>query len=459
MILEDIVESTKERVETNKKRHSIYELKEKAFAMPIDQSFPFKKALEKEGMSYILEVKRHSPSKGQIVSTFDFKAIAKEYEMIGADAISVVTEPDYFKGDDDFLREIKRIVKIPVLRKDFVVDEYMVYESKILGADAILLIAGVLDEITLMRCVNLAHNLGMSAIVETHSSMQVKKALRVGAKIIGVNNRDLRDFSVDLNTTLKLRDMVDDDVIFVSESGIKTREDIELLEKHHVNAVLIGEAMMKSHDKRHTLEVLKGIDFEIEKIKICGLKRSEDVDYVNTYQPDYVGFVFAGKKRKITYDQAKELKKGLLSSIQVVGVFVNEDISFVEKLVKNDVIDLVQLHGQETNEYIKILKQKIDVPIIKAIQIKNDDSFNVDYDVDYYLFDHGSGGTGESFDWSMLKEVNKPVFLAGGINLSNIDEALKMNVYGLDVSSGVETDGFKDREKIKEIVRRARNER
>ena len=233
MILEDIVESTKERVETNKKRHSIYELKEKAFAMPIDQSFPFKKALEKDGMSYILEVKRHSPSKGQIVSTFDFKAIAKEYEMIGADAISVVTEPDYFKGDDDFLREIKRIVKIPVLRKDFVVDEYMVYEAKILGADAILLIAGVLDEITLMRCVNLAHNLGMSAIVETHSSMQVKKALRVGAKIIGVNNRDLRDFSVDLNTTLKLRDMVDDDVIFVSESGIKTREDIELLEKHH----------------------------------------------------------------------------------------------------------------------------------------------------------------------------------------------------------------------------------
>ena len=156
-------------------------------------------------------------------------------------------------------------MKIPVLRKDFVVDEYMVYESKILGADAILLIAGVLDEITLMRCVNLAHNLGMSAIVETHSSMQVKKALRVGAKIIGVNNRDLRDFSVDLNTTLKLRDMVDDDVIFVSESGIKTREDIELLEKHHVNAVLIGEAMMKSHDKRHTLEVLKGIDINVNQ--------------------------------------------------------------------------------------------------------------------------------------------------------------------------------------------------
>lgn len=196
----------------------------------------------------------------------------------------------------------------------------------------------------------------------------------------------------------------------------------------------------------------------MKKIKICGLKRSEDVDYVNTYQPDYVGFVFAGKKRKITYDQAKELKKGLLSSIQVVGVFVNEDISFVEKLVKEHVIDLVQLHGQEDQKYIQALKEKVDVSIIKAIQIKNEDSFNEHYDVDYYLYDHGTGGTGESFDWSMLKEVDKPVFLAGGINLLNIDDALKKNVYALDVSSGVETDGFKDEKKIKKIVRRVRNE-
>ena len=264
MILEDIVESTKERVEKNKKYRSIYELKEKAFQMPIDQSFSFQKALEKEGMSYILEVKRHSPSKGQIVSRFDFKEIAKEYEMIGADAISVVTEPDYFKGDDDFLKEIKKIVKIPVLRKDFVVDEYMVYEAKLLGADAILLITGILDEITLMRCINLAHNLGMSALVEAHSSLQIKKALRVGAKIIGVNNRDLRDFSVDIHNTVALRPLVSDDVIFVSESGIRTRKDIELLENNHVQGVLIGETMMKSQQKRHTLEVLKGLVKEDE---------------------------------------------------------------------------------------------------------------------------------------------------------------------------------------------------
>lgn len=196
----------------------------------------------------------------------------------------------------------------------------------------------------------------------------------------------------------------------------------------------------------------------MKKIKICGLKRKEDIEYVNKYRPDYIGFVFAGKKRKLTYDQAIDLKKYLISSIQVVGVFVNEDISFVEKLVKEHVIDLIQLHGQEDQKYIQSLKEKVEVPIIKAIQIKNEDSFNEHYDVDYYLYDHGAGGTGESFDWSMLKEVDKPVFLAGGINLLNIDEALKKNVYALDVSSGVETDGVKDEGKIKEIVRRVRNE-
>lgn len=196
----------------------------------------------------------------------------------------------------------------------------------------------------------------------------------------------------------------------------------------------------------------------MKKIKICGLKRREDIEYVNKYQPDYIGFVFAGKKRKLTYDQVVDLKKYLTSSIQVVGVFVNEDISFVEKLVKEHVIDLVQLHGQEDQKYIQSLKEKVDVSIIKAIQIKNEDSFNEHYDVDYYLYDHGTGGTGESFDWSMLKEVDKPVFLAGGINLLNIDDALKKNVYALDVSSGVETDGFKDEKKIKKIVRRVRNE-
>lgn len=258
MILEDIIDSTKEGLNKEKKRYSIYELKEKAFKMPIDKSFPFEKALAKDGLSYILEIKKKTPVTGNLSSTFDYKAIAKEFEMIGASAISVVTESNYYEGDNDYLKEIKKIVKVPVIRKDFILDEYMVYESKILGADAIVLIAGILDEITLMRCVNLADSLGMSVIVETHNSLQIKKALRVKARIISVNNRDLRDFSIDLSNTDKLRELVSDDVKFISEGGIKTREDIIRLEDNHVDGVIIGEIMMKSRDKRHTFEVLNG---------------------------------------------------------------------------------------------------------------------------------------------------------------------------------------------------------
>ena len=259
MIIDDIIESTKERVADNKKKRSIDKLAKLAFDKPINQDYPFEKALRKAGMSYILEIKKAMPVKGVITKNFDYKSIAHEYEDMGAAAIAVVTEPEFFKGDDDFLAEIAKVVKIPILRKDFVVDEYMIYESKLLGADAVLLICSVLDEITLMRCLNLAERLGMSALVEAHSSMQVKKALRVGAKIIGVNNCDLRNFEIDMKNSIELRSMVPDDVIFVSESGIKTYQDIKLLEENNVDAVLVGEVLMRSHDKRKTFEILQGL--------------------------------------------------------------------------------------------------------------------------------------------------------------------------------------------------------
>lgn len=259
MIIDDIIEMTKERVAENKKRNSIDKLAKLAFDKPISKDYPFEKALRKPGLSYIMEVKRAKPLQGHITQNFDYKTIAKEYEDIGAAAIAVVTEPDFFKGDDDFLAEIKKVVKIPVMRSDFVVDEYMIYEAKLLGADAVLLICSVLDEITLMRCLNLAEQLGMSAFVEAHSSMQVKKALRVGAKIIGVNNCDLRTFEIDMNNSIELRSMVNKDIIFVSESGVKTYDDIKLLEDNQVDGVVIGETLMRSHDKRKTFEILQGL--------------------------------------------------------------------------------------------------------------------------------------------------------------------------------------------------------
>lgn len=259
MIIDDIIASTKERVAENKKRNSIEKLSKLAFEKAIDNEYPFEKALRKPGLSYIMEVKKAMPLKGVITRNFDYKTIAQEYEEIGAAAIAVATEPEFFKGDDDFLAEIAKVVKIPVLRKDFVIDEYMIYEAKLLGADAVLLICSVLDEITLMRCLNLAERLGMSALVEAHSSMQIKKAIRVGAKIIGVNNCDLRNFEIDLSNSIELRKMVPEDVIFVCESGIKTPQDIDCLKRNNVDAVLIGEVFMRSHDKRKTLEILEGL--------------------------------------------------------------------------------------------------------------------------------------------------------------------------------------------------------
>ena len=194
------------------------------------------------------------------------------------------------------------------------------------------------------------------------------------------------------------------------------------------------------------------------KIKICGLTRKEDIKYINKYHPDYIGFVFALSKRQVSDNQAKELKALVNDDINVVGVFVDDDINHIITLVQQHIIDIVQLHGNEDEQYIELLKQHIDVPIIKAIKVINEDSLKVNYNVDYYLLDNKVSGSGQSFDWSLIKQLNKPFFLAGGINLNNLDEALNQQAYGIDLSSGVETNGIKDEAKIKEVIRRIRND-
>ena len=258
MIIDDIVERTLERVAENKKRNSIEKLAKLAFDKPINKDYPFERALRRAGISYIMEIKRASPSKGVIAPNFDYKSIAKEYEDIGAAAISVVTEPDFFKGDDDFLAEIAKIVKIPVLRKDFVVDEYMIYEAKQIGADAILLICAILNDEQLNSYIQLAEVLGLSVLVETHNKHEIERAIKANAKIIGVNNRNLKDFTVDFHNSIELRRHVPEHILFVSESGIHTHEDIKLLKQNHVDAVLIGEAIMKAENKEIAFQQLRG---------------------------------------------------------------------------------------------------------------------------------------------------------------------------------------------------------
>ena len=256
-MLDEIVEKTKERLIESKKNKSLDEIKDEVQKLEITNDFPFKKALSNDGISIIAEVKRASPSKGLIADDFDYLTIAKEYEEAGASAISVLTEPYFFKGSNDYLKEISQCVNIPILRKDFVIDEYMIWEAKALGASAILLIVSILSIVELKKFLDLAHDLGLSAIVETHDGDEIRTALNVGAEIVGVNNRDLTDFTVNIENSINLRRCVSGDVVFISESGIKTPEDVRKLKENDVDAVLIGETLMKSEDKKSMISELK----------------------------------------------------------------------------------------------------------------------------------------------------------------------------------------------------------
>lgn len=258
MILEEIAARTVQRVAEEKAAVPLSEMKKRAEALDANTGFPFREALSGDEISFICEVKRASPSKGLIAPDFPYLDIARDYERAGASAISCLTEPFWFKGRDEYLAEISNAVTIPVLRKDFTVDEYMIYQAKTLGASAVLLICSILSKEQLSEYLGIAHSLGLSALVEAHDDGEVRTALSVGAGIIGVNNRDLRTFTVDINNSARLRKLVPPEVLFVSESGIKTAADIEALRSNGTNAVLIGETLMRSRDKKAALDELRG---------------------------------------------------------------------------------------------------------------------------------------------------------------------------------------------------------
>ena len=257
-ILEEIAAYAKTRVVEAKKHISTEELKEKAFSMP-KGSFAFEKALAKDGLSFICECKKASPSKGIIAQDFPYLEIAKEYEAAGADAISVLTEPKWFLGKNEYLKEISVEVDIPLLRKDFTVDEYMIYEAKVLGASAVLLIVSILSAEQIKKYIGICDELGISALVECHDAAEIATAVSCGARMIGVNNRNLKDFSVDIELSKRLRDSVPNGITFVSESGVKGLDDIKLVKATGANAVLVGEALMRAEDKKKMLS-----DFRVE---------------------------------------------------------------------------------------------------------------------------------------------------------------------------------------------------
>lgn len=472
MILDKIIEATKIRVAQEKEVESPEAVKAAALALPSDTGFPFEAALRQQDFNFICEVKKASPSKGIIAEDFPYLDIAKEYEVAGAAAISVLTEPDFFKGDKKYLQEIASTVKIPVLRKDFIIDEYQIYQAKVWGASAILLICACLDVPTLTKFRELADSLGFSSLVEAHDEHEVQMAIDCGARIIGVNNRNLKDFTVDVQNSVRLRNLVQDDVIFVSESGLETPEDIQVLRDNNIGVALMGETFMRSPNKVEKLAYLYGSTYYTPKVKMCGISKVETIPAVVEAKPDYMGLVFASSKRQVTVDQAKTLVEELHKQytkrynngaeqsnndeIKTVGVFVNETLENLVTIATDANLDVVQLHGDEDEAFIQSLKERTSVEVWKAVQIRSaaDAEAWIDSSADMLLFDayhkDERGGTGEVFDWSCLDEFERPFMLAGGIDSTNVARAIRtVRPYGIDISSGIETDGVKDDEKIK----------
>lgn len=257
MILDTLAQSTRNRVENEKKTISPEQMKSYALSMP-KLDFEFEKALRKDDIAFICEVKKASPSKGIIAEDFPYVQIAKDYETAGASAVSVLTEPEYFKGSTEYLSEISKNINIPIIRKDFTVDEYMIYQARTVGASAVLLICAILDTETIKKYIGICDTLGLSALVEAHDEDEIQSALKAGARLIGVNNRNLKDFTVDINNCVNLRKLVPSDVTFVAESGIKSAKDIDVLRQANINAVLIGETLMRAENKTEMLAQLKG---------------------------------------------------------------------------------------------------------------------------------------------------------------------------------------------------------
>lgn len=472
MILDKIIEATKIRVAQEKQVESPEAVKAAALALPSDTGFPFEAALRQQDFNFICEVKKASPSKGIIAEDFPYLDIAKEYEVAGAAAISVLTEPDFFKGDKKYLQEIASTVKIPVLRKDFIIDEYQIYQAKVWGASAILLICACLDVPTLTKFRELADSLGLSSLVEAHDEKEVQMAIDCGARIIGVNNRNLKDFTVDVQNSVRLRNLVEADVIFVSESGLETPEDIQVLRDNNIGVALMGETFMRSPNKVEKLAYLYGPTYYTPKVKMCGISKVETIPAVVEAKPDYMGLVFAPSKRQVTVDQAKTLVEALHKQytkrynngteqsnndeIKTVGVFVNETLDNLVTIATDANLDVVQLHGDEDEAFIQSLKERTSVEVWKAVQIRSaaDAETWIDSSADMLLFDayhkDERGGTGEVFDWSCLDEFERPFMLAGGIDSTNVARAIRtVRPYGIDISSGIEIDGVKDDEKIK----------
>lgn len=426
------------------------------FANLTSSSRDFYQAL-KQKPAFILECKKASPSKGLIRKDFDLSAIAKIYQKY-ASVISVLTDEKYFQGSFDYLKQVEKLVDKPLLCKDFIIDEKQILLARLFGADAVLLMLSVLDDEQYLALKTKANQLNMGVLTETSNQAEIIRAINLGAKVIGINNRDLRDLSVDINKTAVLVDFIrqnftDYQGLIISESGINNNQDIWRL-TDFADGFLVGSSLMKQVDLEDAVRGLVLSD------KVCGLTNSFDAQ--NAYQLGalYGGLIFADNSiRKIDIDKAKEIVKS--SPLRYVGVFQNQSIDYVVDVAKQLNLFAIQLHGFEDDQYIKNLKNQLpaSIQIWRAVFV-GDDDFCANDLIDCYVLDNKKGeklgGTGTTFDWQKIPSTIKcKSLLAGGINPDNCVSARTQGVLGLDINSGVEkAPRVKDINKLSLVLKR-----
>lgn len=407
----------------------------------------FYHALQGARTAFILECKKASPSKGLIREDFDPATIAGVYKHY-ASAVSVLTDEKYFQGSFDFLPVVSATITQPVLCKDFMIDPYQVYLARFYQADAILLMLSVLNDDQYRQLAAVAHSLNMGVLTEVISDEELERATALGAKVIGINNRDLRDLSIDLDRTRRLAPKVAHGVTVISESGINSYAQVREL-SHFANGFLIGSALMSEDNLAAAVRrVVLGEN------KVCGLTRAEDARSAFEAGAIYGGLIFAeGSPRQVSLEQARLVMQG--GNLHYVGVFRNSAISDVVTAARELNLAAVQLHGEEDRAFVAALREQLpqNTQIWKAFSIAGSLPSRDWQHVDRYVFDQGAGGTGQSFDWSLLRDQKLDnVLLAGGLGADNCVTAAQLGCAGLDFNSGVESQpGIKDASKIASV--------
>ncbi len=447
-ILEKIVQDKAQWVEARKAQQPLASFQNDV--QPASRSFYH--ALQGARTVFILECKKASPSKGLIRDDFDPAAIAGVYRHY-ASAVSVLTDEKYFQGSFDFLPIVSAALTQPVLCKDFIIDPYQIYLARHYQADAILLMLSVLNDDEYRQLAAVAHSLKMGVLTEVSNEDELERAIALEAKVVGINNRDLRDMSIDLDRTRQLAPRLSHGVTVISESGIHNYAQVREV-SHCANGVLIGSALMEEPDLAAAVRrVLLGDN------KVCGLTRAEDARAAFEAGALYGGLIFAeGSPRRLDASQAQQVMAG--APLRYVGVFRNSAISDVVTLAETLRLSAVQLHGDEDRACVAELRAALPagVAIWKALSIKSALPARDWPHVDRYVFDNGNGGSGERFDWSLLQDQDlSDVLLAGGLGADNCVEAARLGCAGLDFNSGVESaPGIKDASKIAAVFRTLR---